>query len=304
MKEKIFYIHPTSPFNFNLTKKIVKIFSPTRENYKIINDNIVFSYNLTNQLVIVALKDLGTIENPKIQVKLLSNKNLNDSEIKKTKSKIIRQFSLKIVLTDFYEKLYNFDFLKQEFKKIYGYHPVSFSSIEEAGVWAILSQHSNFQQAHIQKNNLSTQYSFKEKVKSLNFQGFPNIEQLNSISKEELIKLTGDFRKGTYLYNFISTLNNLDIDKLYFFSYRKIFDLLVKIKGVGTWSSEFIILRGVPNFEKVPLSEKANIEVFQKYYNEQNEQIDKYISFYHTYGGLWIHYLRIYDYLNKGVLAK
>lgn len=151
MKEKILYIYPTKPFNFDLTKRIVKNFFPTKENYRIINDNIVFSYNLANQLVIVALKSLGTLEEPKIKVKLLSHKGLYDSEIKKIKNKIIRQFSLKITLSDFYEKLYNFDFLKYKFKKLYGYHPVSFSSIEEAGIWAILSQHSKFQQAYNQK---------------------------------------------------------------------------------------------------------------------------------------------------------
>ena len=85
MKEKILYIYPTKPFNFDLTKRIVKNFFPTKENYRIINDNIVFSYNLANQLVIVALKSLGTLEEPKIKVKLLSHKGLYDSEIKKIK---------------------------------------------------------------------------------------------------------------------------------------------------------------------------------------------------------------------------
>lgn len=301
LQEKIFYIHPTVPFNFNLTRRIVKSFFPTQENYKIINGNIVFSYNLANQLVIVAMKNLGTIDYPKIQIKLLSSKRLEDSEINKIKTKIIRQFSLKIVLSDFYEKLYNFDFLKHNFRKLYGYHPVSFSSIEEAGSWAILSQHSSFQQAYNQKKIISSRYSFKESIKSVDFQGFPNIEQLSSIPKESFIEITGDIKKVTYLSNFISTLSSVEIDNLYTFSYSNLLNLLVSIKGIGAWSSEFIILRGAANFEKVPLSEKANIKVFQKYYNEQ---IDKYISFYHTYGGLWIHYLRIYDYLNKGVLAK
>ena len=301
MKEKILYIYPTKPFNFDLTKRIVKNFFPTKENYRIINDNIVFSYNLANQLVIVALKSLGTLEEPKIMVKLLSHKGLYDSEIKKIKNKIIRQFSLKITLSDFYEKLYNFDFLKHKFKKLYGYHPVSFSSIEEAGIWAILSQHSKFQQAYNQKKDISLLCSLKESVKSIEFHGFPNIKQLGSIPKETCIEIVGDCRKVTYLSNFISTLNNIEIDDLYTYSYDKLFDLLISIKGIGTWSSEFIILRGAANFEKAPLSERANIKVFQQYYNEQ---IDKYISFYSTYSGLWIHYLRIYDYLNKGVLSR
>ncbi|WP_368405696.1 DNA-3-methyladenine glycosylase [Streptococcus huangxiaojuni] len=221
---------------------------------------------------------------------------MNDAEVNKIKNKIIRQFSLKIGLSDFYKKLYNLDFLKHNLKKLYGYHPVSFSSIEEAGIWAILSQHSNFQHAHSQKINISSQYSFKESIKSLDFQGFPNIEQLNSISKKNFVEITGDFRKATYLSNFISTLNNIEIDNLYSFSYNKLFDFLVAIKGIGVWSSEFIILRGAANFKKVPLSEKANIKVFQKYYDGK---IDEYISFYGEYSGLWIHYLRIYDYLNK-----
>ena len=295
MKEKIIDIVPTSPFNFELTKQVVKLFSPTSENYKIINKCIVFSYNFKNQLIIISLKDAGTLEKPHLQVKLFYDYELDESEITYIQKKIIRHFSLDIDLKKFYTFLYYYSCINKEMRSLYGYHPVSFSSITEAGIWAILTQHSSIEQSIMEKGCLIKLCSFTKKIKYLEFSGFPTISQLSKLSQSQLFEVIQNQKKVNYISNFIKALKNIDEEYLFNFSYDEIFNFLIDIKGIGRWSAEFIILRGAANFSKVPLSEKANIGIFQKYYLDS--PIEAYLSFYGDSCGLWIHYLRIFNYL-------
>ncbi|MBA1435221.1 hypothetical protein [Bombilactobacillus bombi] len=178
---------------------------------------------------------------------------------------------------------------------LYGYHPVLFGSIEESGIWAILTQHSSIRKAIILKAKIKELLSPKILIEKNIIDAFPSVNQILHCSNEDLLSIIHNVKKVEYITNFVETLNNAK-ENIYRFNHKELYDFLISIKGIGPWSAEFIILRGLGISQWVPLNEKANYEVFKRYYSSK-VSFENVCKYYNDHKGDWIHYLRAYEYL-------
>ncbi len=69
------------------------------------------------------------------------------------------------------------------------------------------------------------------------------------------------------------------------------------IKGIGEWSADFIMVRGLGRMERVPLTEKRLVEAASKVYGLGEElsrdALQRLADKYGQWQGYWAHYLRV-----------
>ncbi|MBM7636271.1 hypothetical protein [Streptococcus saliviloxodontae] len=289
-------ISPKSPFNFDIMLEVTQMFYPTQDSFRKINGSLVYGYNLDDQLVIISLKPLEE-ENSLLRLRFLSEKELTQEQIKLLKTAVYRRFSLDMDLDIFYNLMANDPVMEPVLSYLNGYHPVSFSSLEETVLWALISQRTPMPLARKQKHSVMELASHHLHIKDLDFIGFPSLQQLVAISHEDWMTTIGIEKKVTYIQSFIQAMCQRQTD---FFSddYDHQYRFLKDCYGIGDWTAEFAIVRSGANFSKVPWSEKANRDTFTKYYGPTASR-ENLEAHYGNYAGLWIHYLRIYDYLTR-----
>ena len=71
----------------------------------------------------------------------------------------------------------------------------------------------------------------------------------------------------------------------------------IYIEGIGTWSAQFILLRGLGRTEHIPLTEKKLLEAASRTYGRGQEitpeDLQRIADKYGLWQGYWAHYLRV-----------
>ena len=78
--------------------------------------------------------------------------------------------------------------------------------------------------------------------------------------------------------------------------YEQVESWLLDIKGIGAWSSTFILLRGLGRMERVPLDEKAILDCARRVYGRDDlthADVQRLGKPYGNHAGYWAHYLRV-----------
>jgi hypothetical protein len=125
-----FILKPKPPFDFELLWKFYAWEKPSPEIYEkgiwrraLEMDKILFP---------VGVKSIGTIENPKLEVEILSE--VSESQIKRLKERIEWIFNSKMDLKELYEFMDKDERLKILKEKLYGLKPANYATVFEGVV--------------------------------------------------------------------------------------------------------------------------------------------------------------------------
>ncbi len=182
-------------------------------------------------------------------------------------------------------------------KQLYGYHQVKFSSPFENACWAILSQRNLLSVALKMKQSLVEQYGDSLNVNGTVHWAFPEPAPLAFASESELADVIGNARKGEQLSAVAQAFSTVDEAFLRMASYDEVEAWLRKIKGIGTWSAQFILLRGLGRMEHIPFEEKKLLQAASRTYGRgqeiTQEALQRIADNYGPWQGYWAHYLRV-----------
>ncbi len=101
------------------------------------------------------------------------------------------------------------------------------------------------------------------------YYAFPTPKQLNNASFDELRECGLTLRKTEYIKSISKEIEtgNLDLEK--FKEYKdtdEIINELCKIRGIGLWTAEFVMLRGLNKLESLPADDIGIRRVISHYY--------------------------------------
>jgi DNA-3-methyladenine glycosylase II len=103
-------------------------------------------------------------------------------------------------------------------------------------------------------------------------------------------------RKAEYLSAVARAFMPMDEEFLRKASYKDVEAWLREIPGIGSWSAEFILLRGLGRMERVPFTEKRLLEAASRVYGQgeamTRQSIQSIAQKYGSWQGYWAHYLR------------
>lgn len=164
---------------------------------------------------------------------------------------------LKQDITGFYAMAEDDDFLRPLAKAYEGLRIVGIPDLFEALVWAILGQQINLKFAYTLKKRLIEKYGERQTFDGQDYWIFPTPERLATVSIDELTELQLTRRKVEYIHGVATLMANGELTKagLQKLNDETIKKELLKIRGIGPWTAEYVMMRCLRRLTSFPIGD-------------------------------------------------
>ncbi|MBI1279706.1 MAG: DNA-3-methyladenine glycosylase 2 family protein [Anaerolineaceae bacterium] len=288
---------PSAPFEFRHATRFLGKFRPMMGQQKIEDESLTKAFYLNGQVALFKVTSVGTPDQPEMDYTIWSEGKLTREAQNQAEDEITFYLSLNDDLRPFYKLAESDPQFMPIVEKLYGYHQVKFSlTAFENACWAILSQRNLWTVALGMKERMTEQYGEGIRVDGINHRAFPLPSQVASLDPNELNDVIRNVRKTETVLAVARSFDTIDESWLRSAPYEQVDSWLKEIKGIGTWSASFILLRGLGRMERVPLDEKALLEAAKRVYGRDDlthADVQKMGEHYGEYAGYWAHYLRV-----------
>jgi DNA-3-methyladenine glycosylase II len=292
-------LKPVAPFDFSKSLWFLSGFSPMQNEQEIKKGDFTKAIKIKGETIAFEIKDRGTIESPKLVFTAYSASKLPSETKELVADRISFFLSLQDDLKEFYEIAKKDSHIQPAIKQFYGHKQVKFLTPFEIACWAILTQRIPMNVARKMKQNIVINLGGKINVKDTEFRSFPEPSDLVAASAE-LPELVPNKRKVEYLLAVAQAFCNVDEQWLRTGIYADVRDWLTGIKGIGDWSANFVLIRGLGRIEELSSIEpQLALDVARIYGGKDepmsNEDVCRIAENYGIWKGYWAYYLRIYS---------
>ena len=207
--------------------------------------------------------------------------------------------SLQDNLKEFYEIAKQDECLKPVIERFYGHKQVKFLTPFEIACWAVLAQRIPMSVARKMKEHIIQKTGGHIKVNGINYSTFPEPSKLRVVGTEELAEIVPNKRKAEYISAVTKAFSHVDEQWLRTAPYDDVYGWLTDIKGIGEWSANFIMVRGLGRMKELSnigpeLASDAGKIYTGKDEPMKDEDVCKIAETYGKWKGYWAYYLRIY----------
>jgi DNA-3-methyladenine glycosylase II len=238
-------LHPTPPFDFNKTLAFIEGFSPTKAEQSLAGRALSKAIMVQGQAVVFTARSTGSVEAPRLEYTLFSAQPL-PAQVEATAVDRLRFFlSLDDDLRPFYAAAQADPAFAPEVRRLYGLHHVKFPTPFENAAWAVLSQRAPIPVARKLKDAVVERFGANLVVDCKRYWAFPEAATLAAVPAGELAALLRNDRKAQYLAAAAAAFAGVDEAWLRGGDYDAVLEWLLAIKGIGEWSADFILLRGL-----------------------------------------------------------
>ncbi len=132
-------------------------------------------------------------------------------------------------------------------------------------------------------------------IGEVGYRAFPSPDRLAALPTDDLIALIRNAPKAEYISAIARAFANVDESFLRTGAYAEVEAWLRAIKGIGPWSANFVLLRGLGRMEYAPLADKNLLEAASRVYGRvlTAEMLRPLAEHYDRWQGYWTHYLRV-----------
>ncbi len=245
--------------------------------------------------------------NKPIKVRVTQNETSNDLEVVITlhgKQKITAQLQkeahlliqemlgLTIDLRPFYALVNNDATLQSLVKQFSGLKPPRFPSVFEGLINSIACQQVSLDVGLLMLNRLAENFGTKFVDSDSAFYAFPGPKDLAEVREEDIKKLGFSYQKARAIKELATSALNktIDLANLEEMTNNEIVAHLSMIRGIGRWSAEYVLLRGLGRLDAFPgddIGAQNNLKrIFLLDNKPTYEGIKKLTSRWHPYEGL------------------
>ncbi|MCS5712266.1 DNA-3-methyladenine glycosylase 2 [Candidatus Berkiella aquae] len=230
---------------------------------------------------------------------------VSDVEMSLLKKEIKRLFSLSCDLKKFYQVAAGHPKLHYLAKSFIGLKPPRFLTIFEACCNAVACQQLSLNVGIELLNRLAIHYGRKVRYEQKTYYAFPTATRIAKCAPKALQALGFSLRKANTLIQIAKTLQNKDDElqvQMSLMTNDEIAEYLKKIKGIGRWSAEYILLRGLGRINIFPGDDIGAQKNLKRYFNLTKELdydvVMKVLQPWSPYAG-FVYFHLLLDNLNR-----
>ena len=289
-------IKPIGPFDFSKSLEFLSDFSPMKNEQEVKSGTFTKAVQIQGRTIAFELSDKGSVAKPKLEFTAYSDAKFTDEVKESVADRISFFLSLQDNLKEFYEIAKKDEYIQPAIKQFYGHKQVKFLTPFEIACWAILAQRIPMAVAHKMKENIVKKMGGRINVKGFEYRSFPESSDLATASLPELVP---NKRKAEYLTSVAKAFSKVDEKWLRSAPYNEVHDWLTDIKGIGDWSANFVMIRGLGRMEELSnVDMELALDVGRIYRGKEeqatNEEVCRVAEKYGKWKGYWAYYLRIY----------
>lgn len=287
-------LYPTSPFALAQSLRFLGLFKPTQDEQSLAGQSLTKAISIDGRAIAFRIQSEGTAETPQLAYTLYSEQPLSAATSQAAAERIAFFLSLDDDLRPFYAIGRADPAFTPVIEQLYGYHQVKFLTPFENACWAILSQRTQLPVARKAKDALTAQFGRAIEVEGTTYAAFPEPAELAAADPVAIASAVGNERQAAYLPGVARAFRDGDEKFLRTARYEEVEAWLRQIKGIGTWSAAFILLRGLGRMERAPLDEVKLLSAARRVYGPEQtaDSLQKIAERYGQWQGYWAHYLR------------
>ncbi len=285
---------PKAPFDFWHTLTFLQDHKANGIVRRILDNELRFAMTILGKPVAFFVKSLGTVKKPRLELTLHAKK-FDDDIISSAKEQLTFYLSLDDDLEHFY-KLGNKDSaFKPVIKALCGYHQVKFPSIFTSICWALVTQRTPNSFAYLTMQRFCELLGDAITVEGERYTTFPEAKKFLR-ARDKVLIATNNTRKTDRLMDIARAYITVDETSLKTAPYEEAVRAVKKLKGLGQWSAEYILLRGLGRYERTGWTDTAILESVSTLYTGgfriSEGDAKKLAEHYGWYQGLWFHYVK------------
>jgi len=286
---------PTRPFDFDKSLDFLGFFAPTEGEQTLAKRALAKAVLIGEQIVVFEIAVSGSIEQPRLAYRLHSDQSINGATRLAAEDRIAFFLSLNDDLRSFYAIGLDDQSFAPVIQRLYGYHQVKFLTPFENACWAVLTQRTPIPIAKKLKQALIERFGASMTIDGQRYAAFPAPARLAAADPAGLAELAGNARRAEYLQAVSAAFAGVDEFWLRAAPYANVEAWLRAIKGLGAWSTTFVLLRGLGRMEHRPAGEGRLGEAAAKVYGRalSGSDLAAIAARYGAYQGYWAHYLRV-----------
>ncbi|MDR1992769.1 MAG: DNA-3-methyladenine glycosylase 2 family protein [Nitrososphaerota archaeon] len=262
-----FQLQPRSPLNFDLSCQVFIDGSPLVRTY--MRDMFSQVLQIRGHLVMVQVIECGTPEAPCLRVTLKSNLALTTQIKQAAQDMLIYIFNLNFDLCAFYEEVQTDPIMHKITQQLWGFRFPTTPTVFEGLVDAIVEQQISIKVARTIEERLAKRLGSQLKINDVIYSAFPTAQQINDASLSDVQGCGLSQRKAEYICNVANYVveGKLDLEALKSNSDSAgIVGMLDELRGVGVWTAELTLLRGMQRWDVLPADDFGIKRVISTYY--------------------------------------
>jgi len=290
MRAESFLLEPLSPFRLDLTVWVLR----RRP------DNVVDRWDghtyrrvvsLPSGPVEFAVTQVGPPESPQLCVSVKNHPSL--SKLRSAVTVVLeRLLGLRIDLTRFYRFAARQRHLSQLARRFRGVKPPRFTTVFESVINAIASQQVSRTLGIRLLNRLAASYGAAVRADGEAAYALPRPEELAGLRPADLRRVRFSRQKGRAMVELAKSINEggLDLEALAGLPNANALDRLQALPGVGSWTAEYVMLRGLGRTHIFPGGADGVRTNLQRYLHQTNPLSERTarltLEHWQLYGGL------------------
>jgi DNA-3-methyladenine glycosylase II len=245
------FIKPNPPYNFNLVASLYSRF-PTQCVDIYSEGEYKRVLRVENKLYFIRIKSVGSVDNPRLGIGVA----------RKVGKRILKDKIKWIVGADddiksFYKIASKDIKFKGVINNMYGLRAPKTPTVYEALIIAITEQQIALPVAIALRKRLVERYADFIQVKGKKYYSFPTPKQLAEAKPEDIKKLKFSMKKAEYIVGVSKEVysGNIDLEKMKDWKTEEVLGKLTKIRGIGPWTVEYMMCRGMGRYDALPASD-------------------------------------------------
>jgi DNA-3-methyladenine glycosylase II len=260
---------------------------------------------VNDKLILATVISQGKLNKPRVTAELKSESEITEKDTKEVKNLLNLIFSLDLDLTPFYSTANKDKIMAQLTRELRGLKTPTTPSVFEALADSIIEQQISLTVANSLRNKLIKKFGHTLHLEEGLYYAYPSPQQLASVNIAGFRECGLSMRKGEYIKGVSALIaeKKLNLEKLKIYENSEhIATELDKIRGVGVWTAEFTMLRGMQRLEVIPADDLGLRRVVSRYYCQgratSSSEVRHIAKNWSKWKGLAAYYLVVADMKN------
>jgi len=249
-------LYPTPPFDFELTAGYHAYFQARSGADNVEGGVYRRLLDLDGRLVLVTVRSTGSVDSPELAIEL-RGEGLTDADGEVAVAQVRWMLGTDQELASFYALAESDLALAGLARQFRGLHLPRTATLFEALTVAILGQQISASVARTMRTLLIERYGARSEFDGVTYYAFPRPEAVLSALPEELRELKLSRSKAEYVRVIAGAALEQGWDELYGLPDDEVVGHLTALRGVGNWTAQWALVRGLARPDALPLGDLA-----------------------------------------------
>jgi DNA-3-methyladenine glycosylase II len=259
-----FRIKPVPPFNFDLSASIFSDGDARFHRYE--GEKFWQVIRLKDRKALITLRSTGSVDAPEISIRIEPDRFSSDGA--RMAEEIVRRlFNLDLDLLPFYRAVADDGVMSLLTDRLRGLRSPTTQTVFEALVDSIIEQQISLKAAWSLQRRVIEAFGDVLRINDKAYYAFPRPEALAAAALQQLRGCGLSMRKAEYVRDLARLVaDGLDLEGFRGYDDNSIIERLGTIRGVGVWTAELTLVRGMGRLDAIPADDLGIRRCISHYY--------------------------------------